>query len=312
MISKSRSRTQSVRRHNRARAQLSPLLENACSPIAKTDPQLRPPSSLLTSNVPSSTAVVPGSGVGVVTPLPVPLIHSSVPHHLPPSNHQLNTPQLPSSVSFPPSSYLPAQIPSLPFAFPTPVHPPLSATTAAAAAAAQQYLHQQQTANFYMGVLPTGGAVTTVGPNPLFPIPISPLSPPNAAPFYAPPVHQQVHPVHPVAASMTNLQMARMPLYYGGTPQRQVYGGTTAGYPGGVAGMRDTSQKWGSSPLSTQIEKTGHIQSVPPWFIFEQNRPEGKVCKLFQRELCFSFSSVYIPFSCINIFCVQCILLQCE
>ena len=35
--------------------------------------------------------------------------------------------------------------------------------------------------------------------------------------------------------------------------------------------------RWGGSPLSTQWEKTGQIQSVPPWFIFEQNRPEGKV-----------------------------------
>ena len=36
VVTKSRSRSQAIRHRSRARAQLSPLLENACSPIAKT------------------------------------------------------------------------------------------------------------------------------------------------------------------------------------------------------------------------------------------------------------------------------------
>ena len=36
-------------------------------------------------------------------------------------------------------------------------------------------------------------------------------------------------------------------------------------------------QKWGSSPVTSQWNRSGQIQSVPPWFIFANNRLEGKV-----------------------------------
>lgn len=174
------------------------------------------------------------------------------------------TPQ-PPPVSFP---YLQTQLPAaVPFPF----------SAAAAAAASAQYLPQPQT-NLYMGVVPAA-AVTTC--NPLFPVPISPLSPPNAPYFIAPPPSP-----HPAAIASTTAALFRPPsssFYYGSTP-RQIYGGYPPPPPlqGAVAGpvqqqSGNVSQRWGSSPLSTQIQKTGQIQSVPPWFIFEQNRPEGKV-----------------------------------
>lgn len=41
-----------------------------------------------------------------------------------------------------------------------------------------------------------------------------------------------------------------------------------------------------SSPVSSQLNRTGHIQSVPPWYIFPTNKPESKVqgCVVFVRR----------------------------
>lgn len=73
--------------------------------------------------------------------------------------------------------------------------------------------------------------------------------------------------------------------------------GYPSGYPSGgrigaPAVSGDLGQKWGGSPLSTQWEKTGQIQSVPPWYIFEQNRPEGKV-HIIPKEHCFLYCNVH-------------------
>lgn len=35
-----------------------------------------------------------------------------------------------------------------------------------------------------------------------------------------------------------------------------------------------------SSPVSSQLNRTGHIQSVPPWYIFPTNKPESKRSRL--------------------------------
>ena len=258
VVTKSRSRSQAVRHRSRARAQLSPLLENACSPIAKTDQTHRPPSSLLTANFPISSSA--GSApVGPSLPT-APLPHSSSVKGSTTTGpyHQIVTPmtsQPPPPVSFP---YLQTQHPThVPFPF-------------SAAVASAQYLphhpprHPQP--NLYMGhVVPS--AVTTCAP--LFSVPMSPLSPPNAPYFIAPPL---------TAVASTAGALFRpppKPFYYSSTPHH-AYGGYPPGPAAGVA-QQQSVQRWGSSPLSTQIQRTGQIQSVPPWFIFEQNRPEGKV-----------------------------------
>ncbi|CAI8040248.1 hypothetical protein GBAR_LOCUS22435 [Geodia barretti] len=175
--------------------------------------------------------------------------------------HQIVTPmtsQPPPPVSFP---YLQTQHPThVPFPF-------------SAAVASAQYLphhpprHPQP--NLYMGhVIPS--AVTTCAP--LFSVPVSPLSPPNAPYFIAPPL---------TAVASTAGALFRPPpnpFYYSSTPHH-AYGGYPPGPAAGVA-QQQSVQRWGSSPLSTQIQRTGQIQSVPPWFIFEQNRPEGKRLRL--------------------------------
>ena len=102
-----------------------------------------------------------------------------------------------------------------------------------------------------MGMIP-------VHPNTLLTMTVSPLSPP----YYGPP-HALLAMTGPTTASY---HLRPNPFYYHQTSQ--AYGSL----PPATVG-----QKWGGSPLSTQWEKTGQIQSVPPWFIFEQNHPEGKV-----------------------------------
>ena len=99
-----------------------------------------------------------------------------------------------------------------------------------------------------MGMIP-------VQPNPLLPMTVSPS-------YYDPPPALQAM-NGPTTASY---HLRPNPFYYYHTSQ--AYGSL----PPATVGP-----KWGGSPLSTQWEKTGQIQSVPPWFIFEQNRPEGKV-----------------------------------
>jgi len=48
-----------------------------------------------------------------------------------------------------------------------------------------------------------------------------------------------------------------------------------------------TSTQWNASPLLAQWGKTGPIQSVPPWFIFSNNKSEGKVSKFSHTWLIF-------------------------
>jgi len=48
-----------------------------------------------------------------------------------------------------------------------------------------------------------------------------------------------------------------------------------------------TSTQWNASPLPAQWGKTGPIQSVPPWFIFSNNKSEGKVSKFSHTWLIF-------------------------
>ena len=262
-MTKSRSRSQAVRhRSSKARTQLSPLLENACSPIAKTDLSHRPPSSLLTANFPTSSS---SSSTPVGPALPtVYLPHGSSGPATSVYHHQLVAPQPPPPVSF---SYL---HPHLPAAVPFPF----------SAAAAQYLPPPSHPPNMYMGHMVPAAAVTTCSP--LFPIPVSPLSPPNAPYFIAPP---------PGAIASTTGALFRPPssFYYSSTPHHAAYGGYPPGPVSSVGGsqqQQQSCQKWGSSPLSTQIQKTGQIQSVPPWFIFEQNRPEGKVCSVIVKVFC--------------------------
>ena len=230
-------RSQGLRRRNKARAQLSPLLENACSPIAKADH--RPPSSLLMANFPTSTGSAthnPPETKEILTKIPV-----QDPHHHPSFPMTPTTPKPPISMPC-----LPPQVPPIPFPFScNPLPPPFTSQ-----------LPQQP--NLCLGMMP-------VAPNPLFPMSVSPLSPPPTSYFVAP----RLPAVSPTTAGHLHSPSS---LYCYNAPHRayNYHTGTTMG---------NISQKWGGSPLSSQWEKTGQIQSVPPWFIFEQNRPEGKVSK---------------------------------
>ena len=233
-------RSQGLRRRSKARAQLSPLLENACSPIAKADH--RPPSSLLTANFPTSTGSAthnPPEPKEVLTKVPV-----QDPHHHPSFPMTPTTPKHPISMPC-----LPPQVPPIPFPFPLP----------------QPFTSQlPPQPNLCLGMMP-------VAPNPLFPMSVSPLSPPPTSYFVAP----RLPAVSPTTAGHLHSPSS---LYCYNAPHHPY------NYPTGTT-MGNVSQKWGGSPLSSQWEKTGQIQSVPPWFIFEQNRPEGKVSKS-ENALC--------------------------
>lgn len=243
-VKKCRSRSHALHRRSKARAQLSPLLENACSPIAKADH--RPPSSLLTANFPASTTstyIPPGAKE------PLTKISVQEPHH--PFPITPITPQPPISVPcLPPQVPFPISYSTLPPQFPAQLSRP---------------------PNLCLGMMP-------VAPNPLFPISVSPLSPPQGSYF--------IPPRPPVVSPTTASLLHPNSFYYYNAPHTYNYPtSTTAAAAATAAG--NVSQKWSGSPLSAQWEKTGQIQSVPPWFIFEQNRPEGKVSASFiPRFLC--------------------------
>lgn len=223
-MKKSRSRSHALQHRSKARAQLSPLLENACSPIAKTEQ--RPPSSLLTANYPTSSAST-FNPPGVKGPLPRVSVHD---------------PQTPTTPH--PPIAMPCLPPHIPPTFLCNHLPP----------------HYPPQPNLCLGMMP-------VAPTPLFPMPVSPLSPPHTSYF--------IPPCPPAISPTTAGLLHPSSLYYYNTVSRAYsYPAHTAA----AATVGNVSQKWGGSPLSTQWEKTGQIQSVPPWFIFEQNRPEGKVC----------------------------------
>lgn len=229
-VKKCRSRSHALQHRSKARAQLSPLLENACSPIAKTEQ--RPPSSLLTANYPTSSASTLNPPPGVKEPLP---------------KISVQDPQTPTT-PHPPITmpYLPPHVPPVPFPFPCNHLPP----------------HYPPQPNLCLGMMP-------VAPNPLFPMSVSPLSPPHTS-YFIPPCPPAISP------TTANLLHPSSLYYYNTVSRAYSYPAHTAA-AAAAAAAGNVSQKWGGSPLSTQWEKTGQIQSVPPWFIFEQNRPEGKV-----------------------------------
>ena len=229
-VKKGRSRSQALRRRNKARAQLSPLLENACSPIAKSEN--RPPSSLLTANFPTSSSVASLDAKKPAAPA------APKPQH-PPLTPATMHPPIP--LSYP-------QVPPVPFPFSCNPLP------------AQLSPHQP---NLCLGMMP-------VVTNPLFTtIPVSPLSPPHA-PYFIPP---RLPVIRACTATAGLLQPPNPFFSYCNTPH-----GPYSHHPSSTtAAGNGVIQKWGGSPFSAHMEKTGQIQSVPPWFIFEQNRPEGKV-----------------------------------
>lgn len=240
---KSRSRSQALRRRNKARAQLSPLLENACSPIAKSEN--RPPSSLLTANFPTSSSATLPDTKDPAVPAPKP--------------QQL--PLTPTTVHPPPISLTYPQLPPVPFPFSC---NPLPAQ-----------LNPHQPNLHCLGMMP-------VVTNPLFTtIPVSPLSPPHT-PYFLPP---RLPVIAACTAAAGLLQPPNPFLSYCNTPRRPYNQSPPPAGPMTTAAGNNISQKWGGSPFSAHMEKTGQIQSVPPWFIFEQNRPEGKVCCLYSNGL---------------------------
>lgn len=40
---------------------------------------------------------------------------------------------------------------------------------------------------------------------------------------------------------------------------------------------------WGTSPVTDHLNRTGQIQSVPPWFICSDKKSDGKVCCLIRK-----------------------------
>ena len=77
------SRSRSLHSRSKARTQLSPLLENTCSPIARMDH--RPPSSLLTASytTPTTSTFLPPGGPSQEFLSMTPIIHISFPHQVP-------------------------------------------------------------------------------------------------------------------------------------------------------------------------------------------------------------------------------------
>ena len=95
------------------------------------------------------------------------------------------------------------------------------------------------------------------------------------APYAAPPISQPAYPhsfiTSPCTAAPGQLLMAQSHMYM---PLSTTQLFTPHCYN---SNMTHSTQWSVSSPLSVPWGKTGPLQSVPPWFIFSNNKSEGKV-----------------------------------
>ena len=257
------------RRKSKARTKLSPLLENACSPIAKTD-HTHQPSPLVTSTILSQTL-------------------SPSPHTQAPSTSSALIGQLRPLMT---ADLAQPQAP--PIAPPTPNY---SASISQLAAnfmlsQGQQQLHQtnslqhQGVANAYSTL--QNSAVPTNQPTLLHPALGYPFNP--IVPTFGSFVPMQSYTTSPMCLPGFLPRMS----YYNPQPCAAAQPMYPTNLGSNVSLMGNTSLvapkygQWGgsskcSSPHFAQSSpgRQSHLHSVPPWFIFSDKRADSKVRGIF-------------------------------
>ena len=257
------------RRKSKARTKLSPLLENACSPIAKPD-HTHPPSPLVTTvtSTPSQSDMSPphtqapstsGSVIGQLRPpitaesaQPLPVVpapnsttHFSTPHHSHLTKNFLSQAQQHQSQSWHPQQSMAGVFPML--QSPIPNQTLLSPQSTLVNPAALSY-------PFSPIVTAFGGFV------PMQSYGAPPVCIPGLLPgmsFYNPQTRAQS--VYP-----TNLS-------------------TSVNFVGNTSLVAPKYGKWSESmcsSLQTNLNQRSQLQSVPPWFIFSDKRADSKVRKI--------------------------------
>ena len=248
---------QHKRRKTKARTKLSPLLENACSPIAKADHTLQP--SPLVTSVTST-----------------PSRATSPPHTQAPSTSSAVIGQL-----RPPMSAESAQAPPV---MPTPSYTAQGVFPHHAHHLAGSLLHQQQSHCQPM----TGGfpLLHTSAPS-------QPMLSPQAA-LINPALSYPFNPIMSAFGGFVPMQSYAPPVclpsflpgmsFYNPQAQTQTMYptnlSTNVNFVGNTSLVAPKYGKWNGSMCSSPQTSSSHrtqLQSVPPWFIFSDKRADSKV-----------------------------------
>ena len=266
---------QHKRRKSKARTKLSPLLENACSPIAKAD-HAHQPSPLVTS----VTSTTPSRTL------------SSPPHTQAPSTSSAIIGQL-----RPPMTAESAQLQAPPIAPPTPNYS-VSQLTANLLLQGQQHHHHHQASALHHQSMAS-----------VFPM-LQKSAPPNQATLLSPQatlinptLGYPFNPIVPTFGSFIPVQSYTTPpvCLPGFLPGMSFYNpqacttqpvyptnlSNSVNFVGNTSLVGPKYGKWSgsmcSSPQGSSSQRS-HLQSVPPWFIFSDKRADSKVRGKFYSQ----------------------------
>ena len=263
-------------RKSKARTKLSPLLENACSPIAKADHthQLSPLVTSVTSTAPSQTlspsppphTQAPSTSSAIIGQLrPSMTAESAQPQAPPlalptPSYSASSIPQLAASLVLSQGQHQPHQANALPHQSMATVYPMLQKSAAlpnqTTLLSPQATLINPALGYPFNPIVPAFGSFVPMQSYATSPVCL-PGFLPGISSFYNP----QAHTTQPVAyptnlSSSVNLMGNTSPV----GPQHSKWGGSVC-----------------SSPQQASSGHQSHLQSVPPWFIFSDKRADSKV-----------------------------------
>ena len=261
---------QHKRRKSKARTKLSPLLENACSPIAKAD-HTHQPSPLVTS-VTSTTPSLTLSSLPSHTQAPS-TSNDTIGQLRPPMTAESAQPQAPP-IAPPTPSYSASSIPQLTANLVLSQEQQHQANTLQHHSMATVYPMLQKTAAVPNQTTLLSPQATLL--NPTLSYPFNPI-----VPAFGTFVPMQSYTTSPVCLPGF---LPGISSFY--NPQTCT---TQPVYPTNLSGnvnlMGNTSLvapkygKWGGSMCSSPQACSSHLQSVPPWFIFSDKRADSKVRK---------------------------------